>query len=72
VVKCVVPRVVGFTLRKAKTRIRSHHCAVGRVTTKFSTRKKKDRVLAQVPKAGRHLKRGARVNLVLGKGPRRR
>jgi beta-lactam-binding protein with PASTA domain len=70
-VKCVVPRVVGLTLPKAKTRIRHHHCSVGRVTRKFSTLKKKGRVLTQVPKAGRRLPRGARVRLVVGKGPRR-
>jgi hypothetical protein len=41
------------------------------VTKKFSTRKKSGKVLAQAPKAGKHLKRGAKVNLVVGKGPRR-
>jgi beta-lactam-binding protein with PASTA domain len=29
-------------------------------------------VLAQAPKAGKHLKRGAKVNLVVGKGPKKR
>jgi beta-lactam-binding protein with PASTA domain len=63
---------VGLTLPKAKTRIRSRHCSVGRVTKKFSTLKKKGKVLAQAPRAGKRLKRGARVNLVIGKGARRR
>jgi beta-lactam-binding protein with PASTA domain len=63
--------VVGLSLPRAKARIRSHHCSVGQVTKKFSTRKKSGKVLAQAPKAGKHLKRGAKVNLVVGKGPRR-
>jgi beta-lactam-binding protein with PASTA domain len=67
----VVPLVVGLPLPRAKTRIRNHHCSVGRVTKKFSIRKKKGKVLRQAPKAGKHLKRGAKVNLVVGKGPRR-
>ena len=71
-VKCVVPRVVGLKLPKAKARIVGHHCRVGRVTKKFSTLKKKNKVLAQKPKAGKRLKRGTKVNLLVGKGPRRR
>ena len=68
----MVPRVVGLSLARAKARIRSRHCSVGHVTRKFSTLKKNGKVLAQVPKAGKHLKRGAKVNLVVGKGPKRR
>jgi beta-lactam-binding protein with PASTA domain len=68
----VVPRVVGLSLARAKARIRTRHCSVGRVKRKFSTLKKKGKVLAQSPKAGKNLKRGAKVNLVVGKGPKRR
>jgi beta-lactam-binding protein with PASTA domain len=67
-----VPRVVGFGLRKAKARLVARHCRVGRVTKRFSTVRKRGRVVAQKPRSGRRLKTGARVNLVLGKGPRRR
>jgi beta-lactam-binding protein with PASTA domain len=62
--------VVGLKLRKAKRRIVARHCRVGRVTRKFSTLKKKGRVLSQRPKPGKVLRRGARVNLKVGKGPR--
>jgi beta-lactam-binding protein with PASTA domain len=68
----VVPRVVGLSLAKAEARIRSHHCTVGRVTKKFSTLKKKGKVLAQTPKPGKRLNRSAKVNLLVGKGPKRR
>jgi beta-lactam-binding protein with PASTA domain len=68
----VVPRVVGLSLRRAKARIVGHHCRVGRVTRKFSILKNTGKVVVQAPRPGRRLKTGARVNLVIGKGPRRR
>jgi hypothetical protein len=70
--KCVVPKVVGLRLAKARARIRKAHCRVGKVTKRFSARKKKGRVLAQRPKPRRTLKSGAKVNLVVGKGPKKR
>ena len=65
---CVVPKVVGKTLAIAKTRIRHAHCRVGRITRKHSSARKKGRVIAQSPRAGKRLAIGARVNLVVGKG----
>ena len=38
VVRCVVPRVIGLTLRKARTRIRARHCSVGRIRRARSRR----------------------------------
>jgi beta-lactam-binding protein with PASTA domain len=67
----VVPNVIGQLLPKAKTRIRTAHCRVGTVTYALSTRKKKNRVLAQKPVGGRRLRNGARISLRLGRGPRR-
>jgi PASTA domain len=71
IVRCKVPKVAGLTLKKARARIVRAHCRVGKVTKTFSTRRKKGRVLSQKPKPGRLLAAGARVNLVVGKGPRR-
>jgi beta-lactam-binding protein with PASTA domain len=71
VIRCKVPKVVGLRLKKARARIVRAHCRVGKVTKRFSTRRKKGRVLSQKPKPGRLLAAGARVNLVVGKGPRR-
>jgi beta-lactam-binding protein with PASTA domain len=59
---------VGKTLGVAKTRIRHAHCRVGKITRKHSTARKKGKVIAQSPRAGRRLANGARVNLVVGKG----
>jgi len=67
---CMVPNVIGKPLPKAKARIAKAHCRVGAVRTERSTLKKKGRVLAQQPKAGKRLKNGARVNLTVGRGPR--
>jgi beta-lactam-binding protein with PASTA domain len=60
--------VVGLKLAKAKARIRARHCRVGTITRKPSTPAKKGRVLAQRPKAGKTLRRGAKVSLKVGRG----
>jgi beta-lactam-binding protein with PASTA domain len=67
--KCVVPNVIGKFLPKAKARIAKAHCRVGTVRKKPSSLKKKGRVLAQTPRAGKKLTIGAKVNLTVGKGP---
>jgi beta-lactam-binding protein with PASTA domain len=67
----VVPNVVGKTLARAKASLRSHHCRTGTVTHRASSRRLKNHVLHQSPRAGRRLANGARVNLVVGKGRHR-
>jgi beta-lactam-binding protein with PASTA domain len=67
-----VPKVLGLKLANAKTKLRKAHCRTGKVRRKFSTRRKKGKVVAQKPKAGRTLKAGSKVALTLGNGPRRR
>jgi PASTA domain/Divergent InlB B-repeat domain len=66
--KCVVPKVLGLTLKKAKARIRRAHCTVGKVTKKASFKRRKGKVLAQKPKPGKRLAPGARVNVTVGRG----
>jgi hypothetical protein len=70
--KCVVPKVVGKTLKKAKALIKKRHCRVGKITRKFSTKKKKGRVLKQSPKPGKKLAPSAKVKLIVGKGPKKK
>ena len=67
--KCLVPKVVGLRLKKAKAKIVMANCKVGKITRKPSRLRKKGRVLGQTPKAGRNLTQGAKVNLTVGKGP---
>ena len=65
--KCVVPKVVGLKLAKAKTKIKKAHCRVGKVTKKHSSKKKRGKVIKQSPKAGKKLKVNSKVNLTVGK-----
>jgi eukaryotic-like serine/threonine-protein kinase len=69
--KCVVPNVVGRSLRVAKARIVRAHCKVGTITRRTSSLARKGKVLGEVPRAGRKLKNGAKVNLIVGRGPPR-
>ena len=69
--KCVVPRVVGRGLTVAKRRIVRAHCRVGRVFYVFSTHRQFKRVVSQSPRPGRRYAAGRKVNLRVGKGPRR-
>jgi subtilisin family serine protease len=66
--KCVVPKVIGQTLGAAKTRIKARHCRVGKVTQAASSKKRKGRVLNEKPAAGKKLKNGAKVGLIVGRG----
>ena len=65
--KCVVPKLVGLTLKKAKARIKRAHCTVGKVTRKRSVKSKRGKVLAQKPKPGKRLAPAARVSLTVGR-----
>jgi hypothetical protein len=65
--KCVVPNVKGKTLAAAKRAIKSHYCGVGKVTKIKSTKKHRGKVISQSPKAGKHLKKGSKVALRVGK-----
>ncbi|HEY1514434.1 MAG TPA: PASTA domain-containing protein, partial [Gaiellaceae bacterium] len=65
---CVVPKVKGKTLKKAKRAIRAHACTVGTVKRATSRTVKKGHVISQKPKPGRRLRHGAKVNLVVSKG----
>jgi hypothetical protein len=69
---CVVPKVVGMTLGKARSKIVRSHCAVGSVRRKTSTASKKGKVLSQTPRPGKRLKHGAKLTLAVGKGPTKR
>jgi PASTA domain len=62
---CVVPRLVGKSLRAARRALARRHCRMGRVRSVRSRRV--GVVLAQKPRAGMRLPRGSRVNLVVGR-----
>ena len=61
-VRCVVPKVRGKKLSAARRAIRHAHCSLGAVR-KVKSRVKPGRVVSQKPRAGSHLRAGARVRL---------
>ncbi len=65
--RCIVPRVIGMKLARARTRIRSRRCSVGRVRRARSRRARVGRVLKQTPRVGANRPRGTKVNLVVGR-----
>jgi extracellular elastinolytic metalloproteinase len=65
--RCVVPRVKGMQLKRAKAAIKSRHCRVGKVVKKKAA-VRKGKVIAQRPAARTRLRSGARVNLLVSKG----
>lgn len=66
---CRVPKVTGDTLARAKSAIEKANCSVGRVTTAYSAKVKKGKVAVERPGAGTGLADGAKVALVISKGP---
>ncbi len=70
-VRCVVPSVRGKTVRVARRMLGRRHCRLGKITLVFSRRVRKGIVISQRPRAGRRLRSGAKVNLVVSRGRRR-
>ena len=66
---CQVPAVRGKTLAQAKRVIRARRCRLGGVRYGWSS-VRKGRVIRQVPRAGRTLRAGAKIALVVSKGQR--
>lgn len=66
--KCKVPRLVGKTLVRARRMIRAARCSVGRVR-RVRSKRARNRVVSQKPRAGRVLTATAKVNLVVSRGP---
>jgi beta-lactam-binding protein with PASTA domain len=67
---CIVPKVVGKSLKIARRKIRQAHCRTGKITHGHS-RARKGRVISQRPRARKHLRDGSKVNVVLSDGRRR-
>jgi hypothetical protein len=65
--ECVVPKLKGKTLARARKALITAHCALGKVKKAASTTKA-GLVIAQSPRPGKHLADGAKVNVTLSKG----
>jgi beta-lactam-binding protein with PASTA domain len=69
-VRCVVPRLKGKTVAKARTLLRRAHCALGRVSYARS-RVRRGLIVSQRPGAGAARLRGTKVKVVVSLGRRR-
>jgi hypothetical protein len=67
VAQCVVPKVVGLTVKQAKAKLARAHCALGRQHTVKRSHVKPGVIVAQAPKVGRHLAAGARVAVTVAR-----
>lgn len=63
-----VPKVVDVSRATAEKRIAAHHLAVGKVKHRYSESVDKGDVISSDPKAGKEIKRDAKVDLVVSKG----
>jgi hypothetical protein len=66
--RCVVPKLKGYTLAKARHALRQAHCTVGIRRQRDSRRRRASRVVAQQPRAGGVLAPATRVTITLGSG----
>ena len=63
---CIVPKLKGKKLKRAKKLLKKAHCRLGKVKKKKNP-KKAGRVLSQKPKPGTRRARGARVRVTVGR-----
>jgi hypothetical protein len=63
---CIVPKVKGRNLKKAKARIRKAGCRIGAVKRRNGVTAKAGEVVKQGPKPGRTVVPGTKVNITLG------
>lgn len=66
--RCVVPRLVGATLNRAKRLLGAAHCTLGHVTTKRGHKTSPLTVVAQSPHAGTTRSTGFRVSVTIAHG----
>jgi beta-lactam-binding protein with PASTA domain len=63
---CTVPKLKGRKLKAAKKKLKHSDCKFGKVKRIHSGAKKKGKVVAQTPRAGRVLPAGSKVSVKLG------
>jgi uncharacterized delta-60 repeat protein len=68
---CVVPRVRGDRVARARRAIRHGNCKPGLLRRRYSNSVPRSRLISPVPAGGTRLSGGSKVNLVVSKGKRR-
>jgi Glucodextranase, domain B/PASTA domain len=66
-VRCVVPKLRGKTLAKAKRLLKRAHCRLGKVTRRVSAKAKPGRIVATRFKAGTRHKAGTRIRVTVAR-----
>lgn len=69
---CVVPKLKGLGLKKAKKKLRKAHCKPGKVAHRHSGKVKKGRVIRGGKHRGAKLRAGSKVKLVVSSGPKQK
>jgi Tol biopolymer transport system component len=67
---CLVPKLKGKTVTKARTLLHHAHCVLGRISYAHS-QIRRGRIASQRPHAGATRPRGTKVSVVVSRGPRR-
>ncbi len=70
--KCKVPTLKRKKAKAARKALRKRDCKLGKVKLRASRKVPKGKVISQKPKAGKQVKAGAKVNLVISSGPPKR
>jgi uncharacterized delta-60 repeat protein len=70
-IPCHVPNLKGKPLVTARQAARKAHCAVGRIGRTFSRTVRAGRVISQHPAAGARRPAGAKVSVIVSRGPKR-
>jgi hypothetical protein len=63
--RCLVPKLKGLTLQRARRVLTSHHCFLGAVRRKRSLRTRRGRVIAQSRRPGEQLAARSKVNVTV-------
>jgi len=66
---CLVPKLVGKTVKKAKGKLKRANCKLGDVKKASSSKAEKGLIIKQKPKPGTRKPAGAKVNVKVGSGP---
>jgi hypothetical protein len=64
---CIVPKLKGLALKKARHALVTAHCRLGKITRRKKRHTNRGRVIKSTPGAGTHLSTGAAVSLVVAK-----
>lgn len=67
---CVVPKLKGLRVKKAKKALRKAHCKPGKVAHRHSNKIKKGRVIRGGKHRGAKLRAGSKIKLVVSSGPK--